>query len=196
MTFILEMIGTLAFAISGATIGIDNHMDIFGVSILGLTTAVGGGIIRDIILDMSPPAAFQMPLYALTAIAVSLLMFIPAIRRRVKRGSFILLLMDSIGLGIFTVVGVQAAANTDNAFLSVFVGVVGGVGGGVLRDLFALTKPVIFVKHFYASASLAGALLCVFLWDLGEVPAMTIAAAAVVILRLLAAKYKWRLPRA
>lgn len=196
MTFLLEIIGTVAFAVSGATVGVDNHMDIFGVSILGLTGAVGGGIIRDLILNMSPPAAFQMPVYAFVAIAVSLLVFMPAVRRFIKKERRILLIMDSIGLGIFTVIGVKAAADGGNMFLALFVGITTGVGGGVLRDIFAGSKPMIFVKHFYASASLVGALLCVCLWRFGENAAMSVGAAAVIILRLLAAKYHWKLPRA
>ena len=81
IVLIIELIGTIAFSISGAMVGIRRKMDIFGVAILGMTTAVGGGILRDLILGITPPAAFQSPGYALTSIAVSMLVFLPPVRR-------------------------------------------------------------------------------------------------------------------
>ena len=158
-----EILGTIAFAVSGAVVAISKKMDIFGVAILGMTTAVGGGILRDLILGITPPAAFQSPGYALTSIAVSMLVFLPPVRRLLhwneKLYDTALLLFDAIGLGIFTVIGVQTAyiaTGELNAFLAIFVGVVTGCGGGVMRDVFAGSPPYIFVKHFYATASLLG----------------------------------------
>lgn len=198
-----EIIGTVAFAISGAVVAISKKMDIFGVAILGMTTAVGGGILRDLILGLTPPAAFQSPGFALTAIAVSTLVFLPPVRRllhwREKLYDTTLRIFDAIGLGIFTVIGVQTAYTATgelNAFLAIFVGVVTGCGGGVLRDMFAGTPPYIFVKHFYASASIIGAVVCLLLWDIGQMPAMLIGAATTLTLRLLAAHYRWSLPKA
>ena len=106
--------------------------------------------------------------------------------------------MDSVGLGIFTVVGIQTARTTaysGNLFLLLFVGVITGVGGGVLRDMMAGDKPYIFVKHIYACASLAGAALCALLWPVSAGAAMIGGAAAVVALRLCAARFRWSLPR-
>ncbi len=82
LILILELIGTAAFAISGATVAIQSEMDLLGVCILGMTTAVGGGIIRDVILDITPPTAFQEPIYAITALVISILTFLPAIRKK------------------------------------------------------------------------------------------------------------------
>ena len=112
-------------------------MDVFGVAILGMTTAVGGGIVRDIILGNFPPAAFQNPFNALLAIAVSLIIFFPFVRRvfgfrKTRKG---ILLMDAVGLAVFTMLGLRAGFRYDNFFLAVFVGVVTGVGGGVMRDV-------------------------------------------------------------
>lgn len=110
-----------------------------------------------------------------------------------------LLLFDAIGLGIFTVIGVQTAyiaTGELNAFLAIFVGVVTGCGGGVMRDVFAGSPPYIFVKHFYATASLLGAVACLLLWNIGQMPAMLIGAAVTLTLRLLAAHYRWSLPKA
>lgn len=201
--FALEIIGTIAFAISGAVVGIQKKMDIFGVCILGLTASVGGGILRDLILNITPPAAFQNPAFAVTAILVSILFFIPAVRNAFEHRKVyeaLILIMDSIGLGLFTVVGVQvatAAMPERNLFLITFVGVLTGVGGGILRDVFAGNTPYIFIKHFYACASIIGAWTCALLWPLtGSAAAMIAGAAVTVILRLLAARFRWSLPRA
>ncbi len=196
MIFALEIIGTIAFAISGAMVGIEKKMDIFGVLVLGMTTAVGGGIIRDLLIGVVPPMAFQEPVYALTAIAVSIIVFLPFVRNRINKISKMILLMDSIGLGIFTVIGIKAAASFNNAFLSIFLALVTGVGGGVLRDVFAQDRPMIFVKHFYASAAIIGAVVSLLLWNINVETSMIVGAATVIVLRILAAKFRWHLPKA
>ena len=201
---IVELIGTMAFAASGAMTGIKKNMDIFGVCILGLTTAVGGGVIRDLILGNTPPATFQDPIYATVAVLTSLVMFLPQVRRVLMWDQALfdlcLFLMDTAGLGIFTVVGIRTAyAHVPQAtvFLLVFVGVVTGVGGGVLRDMMAGDTPYIFVKHVYASASLAGALVCAGLWNCADsAVAMVAGLATVVLLRCLSAHFRWNLPKA
>lgn len=157
----------------------------------------------DVILGVTPPATFHDPVYTLTAAAVSVLMFLPHVRARVGRHEPVfdrlLLVMDAVGLGVFTVVGVQCAyrqAEHDTLFLTVFVGLITGVGGGVLRDVFSGERPYIFVRHFYACASIIGALICALCWDrLGANAAMLFGAAAIVVLRLLAAYYHWSLPK-
>ena len=202
--FALEIMGTIAFAVSGAIVGIQKKMDIFGVCILGLTASVGGGILRDLILNITPPAAFQNPAFAVTAILVSILLFIPSVRTAFEHRKWIndvlILIMDSVGLGLFTVVGVQvatAAMPERNLFLITFVGVLTGVGGGILRDVPAGNMPYIFIKHFYACASIIGAWTCALLWPVtGSVPAMAAGAVITVILRLLAARFRWSLPKA
>jgi len=205
-TFILllELVGTLAFAASGALTGMKKNMDIFGVAILGLVTAVGGGVIRDVILGSTPPATFQNPIYAAVAAATALVLFLPQVRRTLMKNPLwfdrVLFWMDAAGLGIFTVVGIRTAyacSPRPTLFLLVFVGVITGVGGGLLRDMMAGNTPYIFVKHVYASASLAGALLCGALWHfLGEMPAMLLGAGAVILIRCLSAHYRWNLPKA
>ena len=201
---ILEIIGTVAFAVSGAMTGLSKKMDIFGVVILGLTTAVGGGMIRDLVLGLTPPAMFTNPIYAAVAAVVSVIVFLPAVRRwltaygRVRE--ILMLVMDSLGLGVFTVVGIQLAYTATEhrgLFLLVFVGVVTGVGGGLLRDVMAGQTPYIFVKHVYASASIIGAILCAALWaPLGATMAMILGASVILAIRLLAAHYHWSLPKA
>ncbi len=201
---IFEMIGVLAFAVSGALVGIRHKMDLFGVISLGVVTALGGGVIRDVVLGIVPPAAFQNPTQVLAAIAVSVLVFLPFSRRRLAHSTAqfdtLLLVADSIGLGIFTVHGLRAAVNagfSDNLFLLIFVALITGVGGGVLRDLLAGERPYIFVKHIYACASIVGALLCAFAAPrCGIQLAMAFGCAAVILLRLSSARYRWNLPRA
>ena len=146
-TLILEIIGTIAFASSGAMIAIQKKMDIFGVNVLGATTAVGGGMMRDVILGVTPPSAFSKPVYILFAVITSTLLFVIVytnpfiLRSKIKYQYYdaIMMLCDTLGLGIFTVVGIQAAANVmheNNAFFFTFVGVLTGVGGGVTLHLY------------------------------------------------------------
>lgn len=201
---VLEIIGTVAFAASGALTGLSKKMDVFGVATLGVVTAVGGGVIRDLVLGITPPATFRDPMYALVAIGISVILFIPAVRRflfrRQRAYDLIMLWMDAVGLGVFTVAGIQVAQHSDNAintFLLIFVGMVTGIGGGVLRDVLAGNTPYIFVKHFYASASLIGAVVCIVLWrTVDEAAAVIGGAVTVVVLRLLAAHFHWSLPKA
>ena len=200
----VEILGTVAFAASGAMTGLRKEMDIFGVVILGLTTAVGGGVIRDLVLGITPPNTFHDPTYAMVAIVVSVVVFLPGVQRFFGKNHRIydmsMLIMDSLGLGVFTVVGVRTAYGVSgnyNLFLLTFVGVVTGVGGGILRDVMAGNTPHVFVKHFYACASLIGAALCALVWTkLGEGWSMMLGAAVVIVLRLCAARYHWSLPKA
>lgn len=201
--YVMELIGTVAFAISGAMVGIKKSMDLFGICTLGLATACGGGLLRDILLGKLPPAMFCESIYALTAIGVSLLTFIFIARRVKTRHTHFfegfLRIADALGLGIFTVVGVAAVMHNgfgDNFFFTVFLGTMTGVGGGLLRDMMAQEAPYIFVRHIYACASIAGAIICRLLWSLwGENVAMLIGAAVVIGVRLLAAHFRWSLPR-
>lgn len=198
-----ELIGVAAFAISGAVLGIRKGMDAFGVSIMGMTTAVGGGILRDLLLGLTPPAALREPLQALLGIAVSVVVFL--VWRRLRPGqehpfsSALLLGADSIGLGIFTAHGVAVAVQAgygSSVFLTLFVGVITGVGGGVLRDVCCMERPYIFTKHFYALASLGGAAVCLLLWPCGQSIALLASCGTTVALRVCAAVFRWSLPRA
>ena len=163
---ILELIGTAVFAASGALTAIKRYFDLFGVIIIGVTTAVGGGIMRDIVIGSHPVAAFRDPLAMGVAAAVSLAVFVAVAMkgdlsiRAFRLYDTAMLLLDTVGLGIFTVTGITAAMRSgvsDNAFLLVFSGVITGVGGGVLRDIFVNKKPEIFVSNIYACASATGA---------------------------------------
>lgn len=205
--FILELIGTVAFASSGAMIAIEKKMDIFGVNVLGATTSVGGGIMRDIILGLTPPGAFSHPVYVLVAALTSTILFViayakpTAFESRVKTDYYDKLMFwcDTAGLGIFTVVGIQAAVRAvggENVFFFVFIGTLTGVGGGVLRDIMAGETPYILVKHIYACAAIAGGIVCVVgRTAFGEAYGTILGLAATVLLRFLAAHFRWNLMR-
>ena len=205
--FILELIGTVAFASSGAMIAIEKKMDIFGVNVLGATTAVGGGIMRDIILGLTPPGAFSHPVYVLVAALTSTIIFViayakpTAFESRVKTDYYAKLMFwcDTAGLGIVTVVGIQAAVRAvggENVFFFVFIGTLTGVGGGVLRDIMAGETPYILVKHIYACAAIAGGIVCVVgRTAFGEAYGTILGLAATVLLRFLAAHFRWNLMR-
>ncbi len=205
IVFCMELVGTVAFAASGAVVGINCRMDVFGVCVLGVVTAVGGGMTRDVILGKIP-GALVAPVYVAVAVAAALLVFlVEYFKKGLLQGKTgvlyerIMLVMDSVGLGIFTGMGVMTGIRNgylENTFLLVFLGTLTGVGGGLLRDMMAGVPPYIFVKHIYACASVVGAMCCVWLYrDLGQIPAMMISAVLIILIRFLAAYYHWNLPR-
>ena len=207
--FIIELISITSFGISGAITAIKKNMDIFGVIIVGVTTAIGGGVIRDMLLGIHPPKTFVRPVYALVSASFSLLAFLIEYRHAKRptpgepfKGRFTetaLFWLDTTGLAIFTMVGVAVAYEhnpAEGAFVVCFVGVLTGVGGGVLRDLLCQNMPYIFVKHFYASACVVGAVAGVLLWNpAGKVAAMLTGTGVIMLLRFLAARFRWNLPR-
>ena len=203
LIFAFEIIGTVAFSVSGAMTGLKKNMDIFGVMILGVVTAIGGGVTRDLILGITPPGTFGHPVYAIVATVTAIITFLPAVRRLLTSNQhvhdFVLLILDSLGLGVFTVVGIQTAYSGSagrGAFLVVFVGVITGVGGGVLRDIFAGQMPLIMRKRVYGLAAIIGAVVyCLFLRIGMNVLLSTILSlAATCLIRFLAIHYRWNLP--
>lgn len=201
--FALNTIGTIAFAASGALLAIEKKMDLLGVVILGLTTAVGGGFIRDITLGHLPPQMFLSPIWASIAIIVSVIIFLPHVRALInkseKKYNFFMFIMDSIGLAAFTATGVTTSMQHGHTGISLilFVGVITGCGGGVLRDIFAGETPYIFKKHIYACASAVGALVTYMLYNIcGDALAGISGFCIIIIVRCLSARYKWNLPTA
>ena len=205
--FVIEIIGTIAFASSGAMVAIRQQLDLLGVVVLGVTTAVGGGMMRDIILGNVPPSLFMNPVYVLTAFLTVMILFIVVrLNQKILESRYIssyekmMNIFDAIGLASFTVTGIDTAVLAgygEYHFLSVFLGVLTGVGGGVLRDIMAGQTPYILRKHVYASASIAGALCYVFLnGRLTGDASMILGALVVILIRLLATRYCWNLPTA
>ena len=204
--YVMDLLGTCAFAISGARTAIQQGLDLFGIMILALTTATGGGFIRDLTIGNLPPVVFRDPVYIILSFATAGVVFVvlkfQSRRLHLERLKVLyekaLLISDSLGIAAFTIDGVSAghALADTNIYLSVFLGVITGIGGGILRDLFAGKKPYVFVRHVYALASIVGAVAAYILPRfVGASPAMMISFGIILLIRYLAAHYRWDLPR-
>lgn len=201
-----EIIGTVAFAASGAMLAIDRELDMFGVVFLGVIAAIGGGVLRDLLLGIVPPTAFRNPLYVEIAVTISIAVFMFAWRhqkqyqRQHERMDQVFNLLDALGLGLFGVIGVEAAlsrGHSANMFLCVFMGMTTGVGGGILRDLLSLTIPSVLKRHIYAMAVIAGSAVYFLLRStaMNELLATAISMAVTMIIRINATYFHWNLPR-
>ena len=198
---IFEIIGTVSFAISGAMEAIRHRMDLFGVVMLGIITATGGGVLRDVVIGAIPPRVFRDPTCAVLAFAVAIVVFL-AMRffaskgdRFVRTREYLYFFADTAGLAAFTVLGIESANRADAALL-LFVGMITATGGGVMRDVLAGSVPSIFRKHIYALASAAGAIVDILLMRFASAElAMLAGFCVVVVVRVLAAHFRWNLPR-
>ena len=193
----LDLFGTMAFAVTGAFKAIEHKSDIVGIIILSTITGVTGGVVRDLVFGRIPPLAVADPLYLVitTATAIAIFFLYKVLRKHWN----MFLKFDAIGLGVFTVIGASFAYEFAglNFLAMAFAGLVTAVGGGILRDVFVNEVPIVFVKELYASASFVGVVMLFALVaagvNLGVAAIPTIA--AVTSLRLLAMKFNWNLPR-
>ena len=203
---ICEIIGIIAFAISGAMVAIEKDLDIFGVVVLGVTTALGGGVIRDLILAINPPTMFISSNYAALAAISSLIIFIFSyykykyIQKNRKIFDNALNFFDSIGLGVFVVLGINTAmysGYSDNNFLIMFIGVITGRGGGILRDIMVKDIPFVLRKRIYALAAILGGGVYIVLLKNGINSnfSLIIGILITILIRVLSKKYEWSLPR-
>ncbi|MBE6712020.1 MAG: trimeric intracellular cation channel family protein [Ruminococcaceae bacterium] len=202
---IMEWIGTVAFAVSGALIALARGLDLFGVIFVGCITSVGGGILRDVLMGQVPPSIFSNPLVLALAALTSLLVFIVSYLKRKSFGDFKKRLeivnnyFDAVGLAVFTVIGVEktfAAGFSGRFVFAVCMGMLTGVGGGLLRDILVDQTPSVLKKHVYAVASLAGA--CVYYAAercFDKTVSVLVSVTIIILIRLLATKFRWRLPR-
>lgn len=197
LLYALDLIGTAAFAASGAWAGIRRQMDLFGVLVLGVVTAIGGGTLRDLLLGDHPTFGLRDETYLYLSIAVALIIFFW--HRKLAFLHHPLLYFDAVGLGTFVVIGTSKALAFNLGFLgSMLMGVMTATAGGVVRDVLSNQVPLILQKEVYASACLAGGLLLV-LWNHTSLPqplGALLAALAVIGLRLLAIHFNWALPKA
>ena len=199
---IFDIMGTVAFAVSGAMLAIEKRMDLFGVIVLALLTAVGGGMVRDVLAGITPPMTLRNITDFMLAIVTALLVAwgysLWSISDRSKqRIMFIYNLCDTIGLASFTITGMITGIDraVGNPYvLPVLLGVITAVGGGVLRDLMAKKMPVVLYKDIYATASLAGAVAAILLYPYIGMLAMAWLCFVVVIgLRAGALRFGWHL---
>ena len=202
---IIENVGLIAFAISGAVVAARKDMDLFGINLMALVTATGGGLIRDIIIDRIPPVMFVNPsLTIITLITANIAFVVMYLKKPMPKGitpvyDKLLFWLDTLGLAAFTVDGAFAGIYSDysdNLFLVAFLGVITGIGGGLIRDVFADKIPYVLVKHVYAIACIAGAAVTVLLWKFtgSELISSLCGFSTIVLLRFLAMHFEWNLP--
>lgn len=205
IVFIMELIGTVAFAISGALIAVRRSLDLFGVVLVGCITSVGGGIMRDLILGKTPPSIFSnlivLALAAITSIVVFVVSYLHADKFEPfeKRIESINNFFDAVGLATFSAIGTEIACEagfSDMAVLSISMGMLTGIGGGIIRDVLVDSTPYVLKKHIYALASVIGSTVYYLIRINGnKIVALAVAIPVIVIIRLLATKYRWKLPK-
>lgn len=200
--FVFEFVGTLAFAFSGAMVGIKENMDLFGIVVLSIMTAVGGGIVRDLMVGNIPVTIFKNPfsfvMAIVIAIIISIVYRITAFSfRKNKIFKFLFALFDTLGLGAFTVTGATMSLYLypEMKYVApITLAVITAVGGGLIRDMAVPRHPIVLYTDIYATASLLGSIVLCLIWNLGyRVEASWIGFFVVVFLRFLAITYKWQL---
>jgi len=193
---ILDYLGTVAFAVTGASKAISHQADIFGIIVLATVVGVAGGITRDVIFGRFP-TAFSDPIYISMTVIVGVVMFF--LYTKFKSKMNIWLVFDAIGLGVFSILGASIAYQVVGMeFLPMlFAGTITAIGGGILRDVFVREIPIVFVKEVYAVASIIG--IVVFYGILNAGVEIQVASVIGIVVstgtRLLAMKYNWNLPK-
>lgn len=194
--YFLDLAGTFAFAISGATAAKERGLDLFGICVIAYTVACGGGIIRDVCIGAIPPAGLITWYYLATAlVAAGMTISLYPVVQRINRP---VLLFDAAGLSLFAVTGAQKTLSYGhNGEAAVLLGIITAVGGGVIRDILLNRVPVILEKEIYASAALLGAFMVVLGNYLQVLPNDWVAVIALIVcfaLRMLSLHYHWNLP--
>lgn len=198
LILLADLAGTFVFALEGALIAIKNNFDFLGVMVLAFTAALGGGVIRDVLIGANPPNAIRDWRYAtvaFTAGTIAFLLYVPLL----SFPSPLLITLDAAGLSLFAVAGTEKAiAYKIHPFMAVLMGTITGVGGGILRDIFLAQVPAIFLSDIYATAALIGATVMILGQSLG-LPRRSMALSGGVLcfsVRLLAVYFHWHLPTA
>ena len=192
---VLDLVGIFVFAVTGALVGVRKDLDVFGVLVLAGTTGLGGGFLRDVLIDATPPAALEDWRYLLVPVVAGLLTFWfhPAVGRRERTVT----VLDAFGLGLFCVTGTLKALEYDlGPVPAALMGMVTGIGGGMARDLLASRVPVVFRGDLYATPALAGAFVTVAGYRL-DLPVLVIAVAGAgvcILWRLVAMWRNWQAP--
>jgi len=192
-----DLAGTVVFAIEGASAAIRAGLDLLGVLVLSFLVALGGGIIRDLLIGATPPSAIRDWRYPVLAFVAGLVTFL--IHTQIEAVPALLLTtLDAVGLALFAVAGAEKALDFKiNPFIATLMGAITGCGGGVMRDMLLVRIPVVLVADIYASAALLGAAVVVIGRRVGCPPAMAAVLGFVVCfaLRVAAVRFGWQLPR-
>lgn len=195
LIYALDLFGVAVFAVSGSLAAGRKHMDVFGVAVLGLVTALGGGTLRDILLDAGPVFWIEDRLYLLVATAAALLTFFSVRVISIPwRG---LLISDAFGLAVFMAVGTaKSLAVTDSPVIAMIMGVMTGVAGGMIRDVLSAEIPLILRKEIYATAALCGSLAYIVMMEFGLAATLSLLLSALItlLIRLAAIHYNFSLP--
>jgi uncharacterized membrane protein YeiH len=195
----LEVLGTVAFAVSGAAVAARAGLDWLGVAVLAVVTAVGGGTLRDLLLGH--PVTWlhdPWPVWLAFGVAILAIGWLYGGWLRARQLGTTVMFADAVGLSVFTVAGTEiAVAAGIRAPVAVLLGVVTGAGGGVVRDVLARQRPLVLVGEIYALAALSGATGYVLLWEVSAPPevARWTGVAITLALRLAAVRWRWALPK-
>lgn len=191
----IDLIGTFAFAISGATVGVRNRLDLFGVLVLSFAAATAGGITRDVMIGATPPVALANWHYLAVACLAGIITFYRY--ADIERMSNPVRIFDAVGLALFAIVGTLKALDHGLGPVgAVLLGMASGIGGGIVRDVLVARTPVVFQSDLYAIAAMLGAIVVVIgvALELPAVPVMMTSAAVCFGLRYMAIRYDWHLP--
>ena len=192
--YIVEIIGTFAFAISGIRMAARKRFDLFGAYVVGLVTAIGGGTLRDLLLDVTPFWMDDSIYLIITAVALLLVIIL---RKNILRFENTFFIFDTIGLALFVVVGIQKSIILGFPFwVAVIMGTLTGAFGGILRDILVNEEPLIFRKDIYASACIFGGIVYWISFRMGvnDIITQILAAVGVIATRIMAVRYSWTLP--
>ena len=204
---VIEVIGIIAFSVSGSMVAIRRKTDLFGVMLLAILTSMGGGLLRDVIFSFTPPVIFSLKWYLLICVVVSVIVFLIA-RKYSKtylenetKIEHINDIFDALGLGIFAVMGTKVGIEhgfVNDAVITISCGVITCIGGGIIRDVLTMSIPFVLVKRIYAIAAIwgSGVYYVMYLFEINDGVAIVSGVLVTFILRLLAMIFKWNMPKA
>ncbi|MGY0408052.1 MAG: trimeric intracellular cation channel family protein [Polaribacter sp.] len=194
--YILDIVGTFAFAISGALVASDKKFDLFGVLIIAFVTSIGGGMFRDLLINAHPINWIGDLNYVYTIFCAVLTTFL--FKSKILPLSKTMFVFDTVGLAVFTLIGLEKALSYDlHPIIALIMGIISAVFGGILRDVLTNKIPLIFEKEIYASACLAGGINYLVLnsYNVPENVNFIISASIILTIRLIAVKFKLELPK-
>ena len=192
---LIDVLGTIAFAVSGVYAALEKKLDLFGVIIIAYVTSIGGGTVRDLLVGDLPVVWIRDIDYTVTILITTAVVIL--FRGYIRNFSKTLLIFDSLGLGFFTILGIQKGIAFElHPILCVALGTITGCFGGVIRDMLINNIPIIFHKEIYASACIAGGTIYFILYLLGVDKDFNeiVSILSIFLIRILAIRYNWQLP--